>query len=130
MLKLIGVALFASMAVAVGAGSATASGGWDDAGSSSFKYRDTSLHLWFTGYVKSTGGNFRACVDPTDRAHEYALWEHDTSVSKKVSSSRSSSGGCLTFKSIGDYVDGDNNRAEFFLSTTDPEGGGGVVFFD
>lgn len=128
-LKVIGVAFFASVAVAAGMGTANASSGWDPVGSSTFKHRDVNLGQWFTDYVYSSGGNFMACVDSTSRSHSYTLWEHDPSGSKKVAT-KSSSGGCLTFNDIGDYVDGDNKKAEFMLSTNNPEGGYGVLFYD
>ncbi|MFB5661922.1 hypothetical protein [Alteribacillus sp. HJP-4] len=107
----------------------TGAGEWDYVGSSDFKNRDVDLGLWFTNYVHSGGGNFMACVDPTKRQHSYALWEYDPSASKKVAA-KTSNGGCLTFNNIGSYVDGANNKAEFMLSTTNPEGGGGVTFWD
>ncbi|GAA3121581.1 hypothetical protein ACFQ0X_27355 [Streptomyces rectiviolaceus] len=131
-LKAVGVAFCASVMVAAGSGAANASAapaGWNHVGSSTFKYRDTDQHLWFTGYSHSTGGSFKACVDRTQFKETVALWEHDSSNSRKVAS-RSTSGGCLTFNNIGDYVDGANNKAEFMVSTTDAEGGGGVVFYD
>ncbi|MEU4996661.1 hypothetical protein [Streptomyces sp. NPDC021622] len=128
-LKAIGVTLFASALVATGSGFAHASSGWDYRGASTFKNRDVELHLWFRSYVHSGGGSFMACVDPTSDTYTYALWEYDKTESRKVSSKRSN-GGCLTFKNIGDYVDGSNNKAEFMLSTANPEGGDGVTYWD
>ncbi|MWA11353.1 hypothetical protein [Streptomyces sp. BA2] len=127
-----GVALCASVMVAAGSGIANASAksaGWDHVGTSTFKHRDTDLHLWFTSYVHSTGGSFMACVDKTQFKETVALWEHDASNSRKVAS-KTTSGGCLTFNNIGDYVDGNNNKAEFMVSTTDAEGGGTVLYYD
>lgn len=125
----VGVALFAAAAVMSGSGIASASAGWDYVGASDFSNRDVDSHLWFTDYVHSTGGSFRACVGHTSEKYTYALWEHDSSNSRKVAS-KSSKGGCLVFNGIDDYVDGSNNKAELMLSTTNPEGGDGVAYYD
>ncbi|MFD0167699.1 hypothetical protein ACFVJH_26685 [Streptomyces decoyicus] len=128
-LKVISVALFSSVLIAAGASPASASSGWDYVGASDFSYRDVDLHEWFTKYHLSAGGDFMVCVTRTPEAHDYSLWEYDASASKRVAT-RTTSHGCLTFKNIGKLVDGDNHRAEFMISTTNPEGTATVAFYD
>ncbi|WP_329375647.1 hypothetical protein OG625_40370 (plasmid) [Streptomyces sp. NBC_01351] len=105
------------------------SSGWDYVGASTFRYRDTNLGEWFTGYVYSTGGNFLACVSSRTSYHKYSLWERDDTGSRRISTV-TSKGGCLTFKGLDAYVDGANNKAEFMLSTNDPQGGYSVTYYD
>ncbi|MCK1995144.1 hypothetical protein GW626_18715 [Peribacillus muralis] len=108
-----------------------ASGGWDDVGSSKMNQWDEIG--WHSGYVHSTGGDFLVCVDPANKwGMTYTLWEYDSpSYSKKVGTRNYTGVGCLSaFRGIGAYVDGDNKKAEFFISTTDAEGTGTAMFWD
>ncbi|MER6184883.1 hypothetical protein [Streptomyces sp. NPDC001652] len=130
-LRNVTLAALATSALLVGAGPAQAAG-WDAVGNSTFSYRDVNLSLWFTGYVYSTGGDFQACVGRHNDSytHQYSLWEHDDTGSKKVATKSGKQGDCFIFRDIGAYVDGSNNKAEFFLGSNDPEGGYEVTFWD
>ncbi|MFI6767522.1 hypothetical protein [Streptomyces sp. NPDC050355] len=126
-LKAAGVALFSSALIATGSGAAHASAGWDYVGSSEFTRWDEEIHF-YTNYHLSTGGDFRTChTSQPEGANTFTLWEYDPNGSKKVRS-YSLSKGCFIFKNIGNLVDGDNNKAEFFISTN--LGEGGVAFYD
>ncbi|MFC9601549.1 hypothetical protein ACFTQL_27775 [Peribacillus butanolivorans] len=108
-----------------------ASGGWDHVGTSKIdRWNEIG---WLSGYAYSTGGDFLVCVEPANNwKMTYTLWEYDSpSYSKKVGTRTYTGVGCLApFRGIGAYVDGSNNKAEFFISTTDPEGTGVATFWD
>jgi hypothetical protein len=131
-LRKLTLAAVAASALLASTGTAHATAGWQSVGDSSFKYVDVNLGLWFTGYVYSGGGDFQACVTHHNDSwtHEYSLWEYDPSGSKRVATRSGKQGDCFIFRDIGAYVDGDNNKAEFFLGTDDPEGGYEVLFWD
>ncbi|GLW49048.1 hypothetical protein Stsp02_47090 [Streptomyces sp. NBRC 14336] len=128
------LAVLAASALFAGAGTSHAAAGWQYVGGSEFTKRDdTIISNWFTAhYVYSGGGDFQACVahDNDSYTHGYTLWEQDSSTMKKVATKYGKQGDCFIFRDIGAYVDGDNNKAEFRLSTDDPEGGYEVLFWD
>jgi hypothetical protein len=93
-------------------------GEWDYIGSSSF-YEVNGTY--YSHEVKSSGGNFKACIETSTNGRElYGLFEADTNSShEKIGSSRTQvAGGCETWD-VSAYVDGDNNRAEVYVATTD-----------
>ncbi|MBO8200934.1 hypothetical protein JW613_21870 [Streptomyces smyrnaeus] len=91
-------------------------GEWDDLGTHGVYYQSR----YRTKAVKSGGGDFKACITTTSTDSEfYDLLEQDSDPirAKRVSQVRGA--GCWIFRNIGAYVDGDNNRAEFFIGTID-----------
>ncbi|MFA3876404.1 hypothetical protein ABS735_22390 [Streptomyces sp. MMCC 100] len=99
------------------AAAAPAGGGsWDDLGTRDAYYQSE----YRTKTVKSAGGDFRACITTSATTKEsYNLYEQDAEPynAKRVATVKGA--GCWVFRDIGDYVDGDNNRAEFYIGTED-----------
>lgn len=91
-------------------------GEWDDLGSHDVFYRS----MYRTDAVKSAGGDFKACITTTTTENEaYHLREGDGDPQHTQRVATVYGAGCWIFRDIGSYVDGDNNRAEFFIGTTD-----------
>lgn len=109
--KIIAVLLGLSFSFAIPFSSVFAGPGeWDNLGTYTYIYSSKPVH--------SGGGDFRVCLsssvnfsttlhlyedDPGDNADEY------------VGANYFSPGECYTFSSIGKYVDGTNNKAEFYV---------------
>ncbi|MGP4111498.1 hypothetical protein ACTWP5_11335 [Streptomyces sp. 4N509B] len=82
-----------------------------------------------TKQALSAGGDFLFCV--TEGGH-HRLREADTNGDDFVDTSFRSylqPGGCELYENIGSYVDGSNNRAEFYVERIET-GGGTVSFYD
>lgn len=90
-------------------------GEWDYVGSSTLSY--VSSGVYASGYVHSGGGDFLVCAS---RGNYYDLWEYDGghSTNDYVSTKWISAGGCTPWRDIGNYVDGDNKKAEFFVAAS------------
>ncbi|WP_399887216.1 hypothetical protein ACGH7X_22215 [Streptomyces sp. BBFR51] len=110
------VAAALSLSFAQAAQAAPAGGGWDDLGTREVYYQSH----YRTKTVKSAGGDFRACItSSTTTKRSYSLYEQDAEVYNAKLVATAEGAGCLVFRDIGDYVDGDNNRAEFYIGTED-----------
>lgn len=108
-------ALALSFAPAAQAAQAAPAGGgsWDDLGSRSVYYQSH----YRTKPVKSAGGDFRACITTSSTTKEfYHLYEEDGEVYNPKLVTSVEGAGCWVFRDIGDYVDGDNDRAEFYIA--------------
>jgi hypothetical protein len=78
---------------------------------------------------KSGGGDFKVCLKNDSKVGTYTLWEEDDfDIDQKVSvkytdpyfpydfiASGPSGYKCYIYRSIGEWVDGSNNQAEFYL---------------
>ncbi|MGY0021235.1 hypothetical protein ACVHNB_19940 [Streptomyces sp. YJ-C3] len=97
---------------------AQASAGWDYIGTTDFGKFD---NRWATSpSALSSGGDVKFCIiSDTTKTEEYELWENDTTDDDYVLAVKGS--GCWTVRDIGNYVDGDNNRAEFRIETFDSQ---------
>ncbi|CAL9670982.1 hypothetical protein [Streptomyces sp. enrichment culture] len=96
-------------------------GEWDDLGWKSF-YKDSSEYYPYrTTAVKSSGGDFKVCINTAateDNGLLYRLMEEDPGYDDQVGDYLTEPG-CWVFRKIGSFVDGDNNRAEFYIRTND-----------
>jgi hypothetical protein len=89
-------------------------GSWDDLGSKNAYY----FSEYRTKTVQSSGGDFKACITSSTTGNAtYGLYEEDAESlnSKLVTTVNKAS--CWVFRDIGAYVDGDNDRAEFYIGT-------------
>ncbi|MDQ1013596.1 hypothetical protein [Streptomyces afghaniensis] len=95
---------------------AQASAGWDYVGTKNFYPVEND---WYqTGEIKSTGGDVKACITTASSSYYYYdLQEMDGAQWDLVDSVRGA--GCWTWRDIGRWVDGSNNRAEFVIVTND-----------
>ncbi|MEU6196387.1 hypothetical protein [Streptomyces sp. NPDC047061] len=101
-------------------GPAQASSGWDYIGVTEFP-RNSSDYIRTTGNALSTGGDLEACITTAStKSHAYDLWEYDPNNADDFVDAVNGSG-CWIFRDIGKYVDGDNNRAEFYIGTYDDD---------
>ncbi|MBH5317340.1 hypothetical protein I6N90_05875 [Paenibacillus sp. GSMTC-2017] len=80
---------------------------------------DAQVWKWSTSVAYSGGGDFRICPSGASSAKEYVLWENDPGednddhVGRVTLEPRE----CYTFRDIGRFVDGDNRKAEFYVTT-------------
>ncbi|AEI41011.1 hypothetical protein [Paenibacillus mucilaginosus] len=83
-------------------------GEWDYVGSSTFTYS--------SAVAKSAGGDFLVCLESGPSGY-YNLYEDDPdgNADERVGYVYLYAGACGAFRSIGGFVDGDNNRAEFYV---------------
>ncbi|MBB3077981.1 hypothetical protein [Streptomyces violarus] len=91
-------------------------GSWDDLGTKNVYY----FSEYRTKTVQSSGGDFKACITSSTSSNAtYGLYEEDAESlnSKLVTTVNKAS--CWVFRDIGAYVDGDNDRAEFYIGTGD-----------
>jgi hypothetical protein len=96
-------------------------GEWDPVGSDHLTYRGTSngTDIYGTDSVNSGGGDFKVCISSGSPSNYYTLVEYDPSNADDIVSAKwISSGGCAVWSSIGGYVDGDNNKAEFYVTAS------------
>ncbi|MFJ9188575.1 hypothetical protein ACIRQO_36690 [Streptomyces anulatus] len=102
--------------------SEVASPGWDYVGTSEF-YRDhgTTIPWYKSKPKKSTGGDFRTCItSASTRNQTYILVEADPGGNNNDQvGAWTGAAGCLVWRDIGEYVDGSNRRAEFYINTED-----------
>ncbi|MFC7898457.1 hypothetical protein [Streptomyces sp. NPDC057381] len=104
--------------VAIGVPELT-SGGWDYVGTSEFHRNPYPYQQYSSKPKKSTGGNFLTCITTANtKSAMYQLWEADPGRNDNVATYVGGAG-CLAWKNIGKYVDGSNNRAEFYIRTDD-----------
>lgn len=83
-------------------------GEWDYVGSSTF--------VSSSAYARSGGGDFMVCLNSGPTTYYY-LYEYDPdNADEYVGYVYLRAGQCGVFRSIGDYVDGDNKRAEFYVA--------------
>ncbi len=89
-------------------------GEWDKAGSSSFTSKSK--------IILSGGGSFEACMVGGTGIHEVTLMEEDqTNSDDTIGYALLSPGTCKVWSGLSDEVDGDNGKAEFYLSKSSPE---------
>ncbi|MGM0884594.1 MAG: hypothetical protein ACQEXQ_26600 [Bacillota bacterium] len=82
-------------------------GEWDYLGSSTF--------VNSSAIAKSSGGDFLVCLESGPSGY-YNLYEYDPdNADDKVGYVYLYPGACGAFRSIGGFVDGDNQRAEFYV---------------
>lgn len=113
--------VFPLTAQAEKAGTAGA-GEWDKLGTYTYTYSSPTVY--------STGGDFRVCLSgSTPFSVSLHLYEDDPGDNPDdyVGANYFSPGECHTFGSIGKFVDGSNNKAEFFV--TDYSGKSKTVTF-
>jgi hypothetical protein len=121
--KASGVAVMAaalSMCFTQAAQSAPAGGSnWDDLGTKGVYYQSQ----YRTKTVNSAGGDFKACITTSATTTEtYHLYEEDADVHNPKPVTSVDGASCWVFRDIGAYVDGGNDRAEFYIGTEgDPE---------
>ncbi|TDC15536.1 hypothetical protein E1265_26545 [Streptomyces sp. 8K308] len=97
-------------------------GEWDHVGTSRFHDSGEDTTRYHSGIGRSAGGDFRACVYTASSTFTaYYLWEDDPdgNADEPVEGRSSDDLPCLVFRDIGRYVDGSNNRAEFYIRTPD-----------
>lgn len=107
-------------ATVLAAPSATAGPGeWDFLGQYAL-YESSQPGVYRTLTAKSGGGDLRVCLlDGPSWTARYSLWEYDpNNADDHVMDFYLDEGRCVVFRSIGGYVDGDNNRAEFYIRAT------------
>ncbi|MGP4111497.1 hypothetical protein ACTWP5_11330 [Streptomyces sp. 4N509B] len=100
-------------------------GAWDHVGTKPFI---NGITYDYTEPVHSAGGDFRACVTTSGY---YRLREDDTDLDDLVHYDFEyfPAGACRDYLSIGGWVDGSNNRAEFYLERNSV-GAGSAVYYD
>lgn len=85
-------------------------GEWDKLG--------TYTYIYSSNPVYSGGGDFRVCLSSKSNfSVTLHLYEDDAGDNQDdyVGANYFSPGECYNFNNIGKYVDGDNNKAEFFV---------------
>ncbi|MGR4851271.1 hypothetical protein ACWKT3_35640 [Streptomyces violaceus] len=94
-------------------------GGWDDLGTKGVYYQSE----YRTKTVRSGGGDFKACITTSATTNEtYNLYEEDAESSNAKLVTSVDKASCWVFRDLGAYVDGGNDRAEFYIGTEgDPE---------
>ncbi|WP_052850167.1 hypothetical protein [Streptomyces avicenniae] len=96
-----------------------APGEWDYLGSRNFWWSSAGGH-YRTDHVNSGGGDFQICVAASSNTRQgYVLREYDPDSADEYVGPTIflASGDCVVYRGIGGYVDGTNNRAEFYFST-------------
>jgi hypothetical protein len=69
--------------------------------------------VYASGYVHSGGGSFKVYAS---KSGYYTLTEYDPSNADDIVSTKwINAGGYAVWSNLGDYVDGDNKKAEFFV---------------
>jgi hypothetical protein len=131
---LLGAAFILSFPYSSLAAAEYGSGTWDYMGSDVFTSQSKNF--------PSGGGDFKICLSNDSKEGYYKLWEEDPyAVDKQVpddyvdgydpyfpydfNDSGPSGYKCLIYHSIGGWVDGDNNQAEFYV--TKSTGGNSTV---
>ncbi|MBM7554406.1 hypothetical protein [Thalassobacillus pellis] len=103
-------------------------GEWDKVGERRLKEITCAggATCWKTGNVQSTGGSFRIITFMSDVFFE--VWEYDPgSGNDDLVGYFDNVGG--DFHNLNGFVDGTNNRAEFYVVTVDKEAAGKKVYF-
>ncbi|MFF3333481.1 hypothetical protein ACFYWX_28680 [Streptomyces sp. NPDC002888] len=116
----------ATLSLSVAQPAQAGAGEWDNLGRHDVYY-DSQYR---TKAVKSSGGAFKACIfTSSSESSFYELQESDKGHDDKLVA-EVRNGGCYTFRNIDAYVDGDNNRAEFFIGTEDDPEMLSVQYYD
>ncbi|MGW2339414.1 hypothetical protein [Streptomyces sp. NPDC001661] len=103
-----------SMCLAQTVSAAPAASGWSDLGSKGVYYQSH----YRTKTVNSGGGSFKACITTSNSHKEtYHLYEEDAQVYNPKLVKSVTGAGCWTFSNLDDYVDGGNDRAEFYIAS-------------
>lgn len=114
------VALFVPSPVFANNAPQHGSGDWDYQGKDVFTKQSANF--------KSGGGDFKICLSENSKEGAYRLMEEDSfnpddwvpadlygGYSEPFFPENFDSSGCLVYKDIGEYVDGNDNQAEFYL---------------
>lgn len=110
------VCLAAPAASAAPDGPQLGPGEWDFLGSSELRLTTISGY-YITDYVRSGGGDFAICLEEATSAGYFTVKEYDPNNDDDVVRTvYLAEGYCAILRDIGGYVDGDNNRAEFYVS--------------
>lgn len=119
--------LAAALSVSLAPPAQAGAGEWDDLGTHGVFYNS----MYRTKAVKSAGGAFKACIytSSTNPDDFYDLMESDKGHDDKLVASVRGAG-CYTFRNIDAFVDGDNDRAEFFIGTGDDSAMRRVQYYD
>lgn len=100
------------------AGPAAAGPGWDRAGKSDMVKNKTGDPYRSAKPGLSAGGNFMVCFGGSVGKSSFKLYEADTgNADDYVGTYGANAKGCIVANKIGKYVDGSNNRAEFYVTT-------------
>ncbi|MFW6724072.1 hypothetical protein ACHZ98_28765 [Streptomyces sp. MAR4 CNY-716] len=115
------VAIAAALAVSAPSTNAAQSGAgeWDYKGVFPFVAKGTGAFPYETHAVYSGGGNLKVCIKTSTTADHYYLlteWDPGTNIDEHVATRGS---GCWEAIGLDRFVDGDNNRAEFYVATSD-----------
>lgn len=118
--KTSGVALLAAAIPAcfIQGAQAAPTGSWTDLGSKRVYYQSE----YRTHTVTSAGGDFKACITTSASSKElYTLYEQDAEVYNAKPVATVKGAGCWVFRDIGDFTDGYNHLAEFYVGSEDNE---------
>ncbi|WP_238189453.1 hypothetical protein [Paenibacillus sp. L3-i20] len=102
--------------------------GWQKVGEGTMAYQGGVTYKSIT--VESKGDDFRVC---SDKGGAYTLREYDPGTNADENAGQKtipSGGGCKTWENIGSFVDGTNNRAEFYVLTASSSGPPYVKLYD
>ncbi|MGI5353368.1 hypothetical protein ACQEU8_35070 [Streptomyces sp. CA-250714] len=96
-------------------------GEWKDLGEHNFYTGTGSLYYpWRAATISSDGGDFRFCIRTSTSEHLglHQLREEDADgSSERVKNVDAGPDGCATVPNLDSFVDGDDNRAEFYIRT-------------
>ena len=118
--KVSGVALLsvALPACFIQGAQAAPTGSWTDLGSKRVYYQSE----YRTHTVTSAGGDFMACITTSASSKElYHLYEQAAEVYNAKLVATVKGAGCWVFRDIGDFTDGYNHLAEFYVGSDDNE---------
>ncbi|MFW6724071.1 hypothetical protein ACHZ98_28760 [Streptomyces sp. MAR4 CNY-716] len=118
------IAIAAALAVSAATAHAAQSGAgeWDYKGTYSFIAKGSKYWPYETNAVYSGGGSLKICFNPTPTNRDaFVLNEWDPGANADEFDIAPVYGSeCWVVDDLDRFVDGDNNRAEFYLSTFDP----------
>ncbi|MBM7554563.1 hypothetical protein [Thalassobacillus pellis] len=123
------VALACALILPISSADAAGNGSWDYVTTEPFELKDG--YLWVTKKVSSTGGDFMIKSN-CNFYTEVQLWEYDPgSENDDLVDTRSFGyGDEEIFRDINSFVDGSNDKAEFFVVRYDDYNDGKVKFYD
>lgn len=119
-LRALGIGLGTAALTTLSTTAAFAGPSYTYVGGSRIAYSGTHA-AWVSEPITSTGGDFKVCVETRSTSNQaYRLYEYDPSNADDFVGTRWRTGsGCLEWHNVGDFVDGSDNRAEFYLHTAD-----------
>jgi hypothetical protein len=96
-----------------------------------FTYEGQDTFTSKSKVIYSGGGSFKVCMTGGSGVHEVTLMEYDGSASAddKVGIGLLTNGSCKTWSGLTDRIDGENNKAEFYI-TKDTGNSITVKFYD